>query len=359
MTPSIFYFDDEQHKDLVKQNALKRRAGRDNESSSDDERKDEAASSSNDMQRDIVQPQTIVSTKRYPDEAHQRFRKCTSCFIDNIISNVNCEQCGRILIPSEQASKTQDAHIEKSQVSHSLKIAVRNKPRGDYFISESKRAKQYLDRAIKAGYASIVEHMTKDPQRAIDCKVGTSEDCTYTLDDMKRFDMLAIEETVIKTRPYSQRQHYVGTERVMATSKGGSETYRFRADPVVAAKAKLMEIKSKPPAIRTASAGGNAVPQPPPAPLSRSRSATIRLIPANIMAQRPTRSPPRTPSMGPPQFVPRQIPIGGNPKHYSMANPPPPPTPRQVSTRLPSQPRPKPKGSPPPPPAPKRRFSQY
>jgi len=198
--------------------------------------------------------------------------------------------------------------------------------------------------------------MTKDTQRAADCNVGTSENCRYTLDDMRRFDELATRETVIRTRPYSQRQHLVGTERVVATSKGGSETYRFRADPVVAAKARLMEIRSKSPAIRVAKAGGDAVPQPPPPP--RSRSASIR----PIIPPKPTRVVPRTASMDPPQFHPRQTPIGGDPKHYSMANPPPPPSPRQISSRLPPQPRPDPKGPPnppPPPPAPKRKYTQY
>jgi len=360
-----FYHNDISHEELVKQNALKRREG--HETSSDEETKDKSASSSKD-QRDIVQPQTIAF-KQSSDDPHTRYRKCATCFRDNPISETNCMQCGHILDHSEESAKIQENNLKNAHhTPFALKIAIREKPRGDYFISENKRAKQYLDRAKKAGYQTIVEHMLNDPQRATDCKVGITPDCKYTMADMTHFDKIATEISVPQTRPYSQRRNWVGTEKVVAKSRGGSETPRFRADPVVA-KMKLMERreKSRPPIHLIPKAGGNAEqmpkaggnaahrtpPKPPPA---RSRSAA-RLVPAAALPPKPARTPPRTASMEPPQFIPRHLPIGANPKHYSMANPPPPPTPRQVSSRLPSQPRPKPKGSPsppPPPPPPKR-----
>ena len=134
-----FHYDDDQVTDQDKQKALKRREGIEHESSSEEEHKGQGASSSKDHQMDIVKPQTLVSGKRYPDEAHLRFIKCSICFSDNIIGNVNCDQCGHILVSNEQSSKNQDQHIEESQVTHTLEIAVRTKPRGDYVISEAKK----------------------------------------------------------------------------------------------------------------------------------------------------------------------------------------------------------------------------
>jgi len=281
--------------------------------------------------------------------------------------------CGHILKHSEESARIQEENLRNADhTPFALQIVTRNKPRGDYFITENKRAKQYLDRAKNAGYQTIVDHMMNDPQRAKDCKVGDTPDCKYTMADMTNFDNLAKEASAPKTRPYSQRRYWVGTEKVRAKSSGGSQTPRFRADPVVA-KMRLMEQKEKSrPIVRlTSKAGGNAeqVPKasgnavhrtPPQPPPPRSRSA-VRLKPAATLPTlppRPARTPPRTPSMDyNAQFNTRQIPIGANPKHYSMANPPPPPTPRRLSSRLPDAPRPPPKGSPspPPPPPPPRR----
>ena len=48
--------------------------------------------------------------------------------------------------------------------------------------------------------------MRNDPQRAIDCNVGDTRDCKYTFDDMTYFDKVAIQQAVIKTKPYTERE---------------------------------------------------------------------------------------------------------------------------------------------------------
>jgi len=216
-----FCHNDISHEELVKQNAIERREG--HETSSDEENKKDPASSSTD-QRDIVQQQTIA-TARASDDPHAKYRKCTTCYRDNPVSEKNCAQCGHILEHSEESAQVQEDNLKNAHhTPFALKIAIREKPRGDYFISENKRAKQYPERAKQAGYQTIVGHMLNDPQRAIDCKVGTTLGCKYKVEDMKCFDELAIADSIPKTRPYSQRRHWVGTEKVIAKSKGGSET---------------------------------------------------------------------------------------------------------------------------------------
>jgi len=90
-------------------------------------------------------------------------QQCPSCHKDNIKGSVHCDTCGHQLKSYEEAIQDQDKHITQSDVVYSLEIKARTKPRGDYYITPERRAKQYLNGANQEGFSSIVAHMKAEP----------------------------------------------------------------------------------------------------------------------------------------------------------------------------------------------------
>jgi len=192
--------------------------------------------------------------------------------------------------------------------------------------------------------------MKARPQGAIDCSVGdgTGNKCSW--DDMAYFDEVAIQDSVIKTKPFVDREKFIGKDRVVATSTGGTGTLRVRADPNVVSKAKLMQRASKSPSIR---AGGDAVRA------TTHRAASHSSYPSACHALPP--KPTRIPSLERSQKDANRAPIGSDPMYFTPIMPPPPPA-RQMRSDMPPQSRPPPKQPPTPPsppPAPKRNLSHY
>jgi len=173
---------------------------------------------------------------------------------------------------------------------------------------------------------------------------------------MVRFDEIAVQDTVIKTKLFVEREQFSGKDRVVASSTGGTGTLRVRADPKVVAEAKLMQRTSKSPSIR---AGGDAVRLPTDRVASSSAYlSAYHTVPPEIQRLKPT----RLCSLERARRDANRAPSGSDPRYFTPIMPPPPPTPRNVRTGIPPQPRPPPKEPPkppPPPPAPKRNLAHY